>query len=181
MTHLPNELIMDFLDGTLSPEEMARVESHLEHSPADRDLVDEIRFATTSLRDFNTLEYGAEPMRAGDNFWPELRGKLGPPPKRGFFRQLAKSLNSAGASKPAARYSFGVAVAGLVIALGAFMLAPKNAQQTAVAGQLTPADQMFVQQSLKQHETYVQGKPVAGDVSAVESGTDEGNDDAIPQ
>ncbi len=181
MTRLSNEQIMDFLDGTLSPQENARIESHLEHSPEDRELVDELRFATQSLHDFNTLEYGAEPLRVSDNFWPELRGKLGPAPKRGFFRQLSKSFNGAGASKPAVRYSFGAAFAALALALGMLMFAPKNAQSPVVAGQMTQADKNFVQQSLKQHETYVQSAPVAGDVAAAENGSDEGDDDANPQ
>ena len=61
------------------------------------------------------------------------------------------------------------------------MFAPKNAQSPVVAGEMTTADKMFVQQSLKQHETYVQSAPVAGDVAAAENGTDEGDDDANPQ
>jgi len=181
MTRLSNEQIMDFLDGALSPEEMASIESHLDTNADDRALVEELRFATQSLHDFNAMEYGAEPLRVSDNFWPELRGKLGPAPKRGFFSQLAKSFNGVGAAKPAVRYSFGAAFAALVLALGVFMLAPKNAQNLAVAGDITAADQTFIQQSLKQHETYVQTAPVAGDVSAVENGSDEGDDDANPQ
>lgn len=180
MTRLSNEQIMDFLDGVLSPEEMARVESHLEHTPEDRELVDELRFATQSLHDFNVAEYGAEPVRVSDNFWPELREKLGPAPKRGFFRQLATSFNGAGASKPAVRYSFGAAFAALVLALGALMFAPKNSTAPAMA-EMTQADKMFVQQSLKQHETYVQSAPVAGDKAAMDISNDEGDDDANPQ
>ena len=179
MTRLSNEQIMDFLDGTLSPEEMARIESHLDSNTEDRELVEELRFATQSLHEFNVAEYGAEPMRVSDNFWPELRGKLGPAPKRGFFRSLVKSLNGAGAAKPAMRYSFGAAFAALVIAMGMLMFAPKNQQQQAVA--LTPADQTFIQQSLKQHESYVQTAPIAGDVDAVETSSDEGDDNAGPQ
>lgn len=180
MTRLSNEQIMDFLDGALSPEEMASIESHLDTNADDRALVEELRFATQSLHDFNAMEYGTEPLRVSDNFWPELRGKLGPAPKRGFFRQLAKSFNGVGAAKPAVRYSFGAAFAALVLALGALMFAPKNAQ-TPVVADITKADQAFIQQSLKQHETYVQTAPVAGDVSAVENGSDEGDDDANPQ
>ena len=70
MTRLSNEQIMDFLDGTLSREESARIESHLLNSPEDRELVDELRFATQSLHDFNVAEYGDEPLRVSDNFWP---------------------------------------------------------------------------------------------------------------
>ncbi len=179
MTRLSNEQIMDYLDGTLSPQEAARIESHLQASAEDRELVDELRFATQSLHEFNALEYGAEPMRVSDNFWPELRGKLGPAPKRGFFSQLSKSLSGAGAKKPAVRYSFGAAFAALVLALGALFFAPKNAQNPAQA--LTTADQTFIQQSLKQHETYVQTAPVAGDKAAMDTITDEGDDDANPQ
>ena len=179
MTRLSNEQIMDYLDGTLSPQEAARIESHLQASAEDRELVDELRFATQSLHDFNVAQYGAEPMRASENFWPELRGKLGPAPKRGFFRQLSTSFNGAGARKPAVRYSFGAAFAALVLALGALFFAPKNATHQALA--LTPADQTFIQQSLKQHESYVQSAPVAGDVSAIDSSTDEGDDNSNPQ
>jgi anti-sigma factor RsiW len=180
MTRLSNEQIMDFLDGTLSPEEMARIESHLDSNNEDRELVEELRFATQSLHDFNVAEYGAEPMRVSENFWPELRENLGPAPKRSFFRSLVKSLNGAGAAKPTVRYSFGAAFAALVLALGMLMFAPKNAQQPALAG-MSPADKTFIQQSLKQHESYVQAAPVAGDVDAVETSSDEGDDDAGPQ
>lgn len=181
MTRLSNEQIMDFLDGTLSPEEMARIESHLDSHTEDRELVEELRFATQSLHDFNVAEYGAQPLRVSDNFWPELREKLGPAPKRGFFRSLIKSLNGAGAAKPAVRYSFGAAFAALILAMGMLMFAPKNAQQPLIADQLTTADQTFIQQSLQQHENYVQTAPIAGDVAAVENTSDEGDDDAGPQ
>jgi len=180
MTRLSNEQIMDFLDGTLSPEEMARIESHLDSNADDRELVEELRFATQSLHEFNTAEYGAEPLRVGDNFWPELREKLGPAPKRGFFRSLVKSLNGVGAAKPAVRYSFGAAFAALVLAMGMLMFAPKDSQTPAVAD-LSPADKTFIQQSLKQHESYVQTAPIAGDVDAVETSSDEGDDNAGPQ
>jgi len=180
MTRLSNEQIMDFLDGVLSPDEIARVESHLEHSPDDRALVDEMRFATQSLRDFDSLEYGNEPLRASENFWPQLREKLGPPPKRGFFRGLWKSFNSAGASKPAVRYSFGAAFAALVLALGFFMAAPRNSTQSANA-EMTQSDKQFIAQSLKQHETYVQSAPIAGDVSALDTSNDEGDNDNNPR
>ncbi len=181
MTRLSNEQIMDFLDGTLSPKERAHIESHLDSNTEDRELVEELRFATQSLHEFNVAEYGAEPMRMGENFWPELREKLGPAPKRGFFRSLIKSLNGAGATKPAVRYSFGAAFAALILAMGMLMFAPKNAQQPTVAGPLTSADKTFIQQSLKQHESYVQTAPIAGDVDAVESSSDEGDDNAGPQ
>lgn len=181
MTRLSNEQIMDYLDGTLSPQEIARIESHLQASAEDRELVDELRFATQSLHEFNVAQYGAEPMRVSENFWPELRGKLGPAPKRGFFSQLSRSLSGAGTKKPAVRYSFGAALAALVLAFGVFMFAPKNAQNPVVAGEITQSDKNFIQQSLKQHETYVQTAPVAGDKSAMEASTDEGDDDANPQ
>ncbi|BCM89887.1 hypothetical protein IAD21_01737 [Abditibacteriota bacterium] len=179
MTRLSNEQIMDFLDGTLSPEEMARIESHLDSNADDRELVEELRFATQSLREFNVAEYGSEPMRVGDSFWPELREKLGPAPKRGFFRQFIKSLNGVGAAKPTVRYSFGAAFAALILAMGMLMFAPKNSQQPAMA--LSDADKTFIQQSLKQHESYVQTAPIAGDVDAVETSSDEGDDNAGPQ
>jgi len=179
MTRLSNEQIMDFLDGTLSPEEMARIESHLDSNADDRELVEELRFATQSLHDFNVAEYGSEPLRVTENFWPELREKLGPAPKRGFFSQLIKSLNGVGASKPAVRYSFGAAFAALILAMGMLMFAPKDSQTPAVA--LSDADKTFIQQSLKQHESYVQTAPIAGDVDAVETSSDEGDDDAGPQ
>ena len=181
MTRLSNEQIMDFLDATLSPEEMARIESHLDSNTEDRELVEELRFATQSLHDFNVAEYGAEPMRVGENFWPELREKLGPAPKRGFFRQLVKSFNGAGAAKPAVRFSFGAAFAALVIALGALMFAPKNATAPVQADVMTQADLNFVQQSLKQHESYVKAPPVVGDVAASEQSSEEGDDDGNPQ
>ena len=156
MTRLSSEQIMDYLDGALPPEERARVESHLQSSAEDRELVDELRFATQSLHDFNVLEYGSEPMRASEKFWPELREKLGPPPKRGFFRQISKSFNRAGRVQTRRALFIWRGARRTRHRAECLYVRAQNAQQPIVAVERTTADQQFIEQSLKQHETYVQ-------------------------
>lgn len=176
---LSNDQIMDYLDGALSPTETARVESHLKTNVEDRAIVEELRFATQSLKEFDAQEYGDAPLRVSENFWPKLREKLGPAPKRSFVNQMARKINGVAPHKTA-RYSFGVAIAALVVALSAFFFAPQNASKPVVASEITAADKAFMSQSQQKHDQYVASEPIAGDVSALENGAEDDDEQANP-
>jgi anti-sigma factor RsiW len=175
MTRLTNEQIMDFLDNACTPEERARIESHLKINQEDADLVNELRFAMTTAKDW----HDSEPVQVSENFWPKLRDNLGPAPSRGILSSLQKSVRQMFGTSPASRLSLGAAMAAIVLAMGVFLFAPQNAQQPAVAD-MTAQDMAFVQQSVKQHEAFVATSPVAGDVSTLETGADEDEEDANP-
>ncbi|RYG58473.1 hypothetical protein EON80_27015, partial [bacterium] len=81
MTQLSNEQIMDYLDGTLSPSETARVEEHLKNNAEEAQMVNELRFAMGAAKEWHE----SEPLTVSDNFWPKLRDNLGPAPKRGVL------------------------------------------------------------------------------------------------
>ena len=176
MTRLSNEQIMDYLDGTLSKEERARVESHLQANAEDAQLVNELRFAMSAAKDWHE----SETVRVSDNFWPTLRDNLGPAPSRGVLSSLQKSWRQAFGTSPATRLSLGAATAAIVLAMGAFLFAPQSAQQPVVAESLSAQDLAFVEQSVEQHEAYVAASPVAGDVSSLETGDDEVENDENP-
>ena len=176
MTRLTNEQIMDFIDDACTPEERTRIESHLKQNQEDADLVHELRFAMSAAKDW----HDSEPVQVSENFWPKLRDNLGPAPQRGILSSFQKSLRQVFGTSPATRLSFGVAMAAIVIAMGAFLFAPQNAQTPAMAGQPIAQDMAFVDQSVKQHQAFVVSSPVAGDVSATETGADEDEEDANP-
>jgi len=176
MTRLTNEQIMDYLDNACTPEERTRIESHLKTNQEDAELVNELRFAMTAAKDWHE----SEPVRVSENFWPKLRDNLGPVPSRGILSSFQKSVRQMFGTAPASRLSFGVAMAAVVIAMGAFLFAPQNAQNQAVANQPTAQDLAFVQQSVQQHEAFVATSPVAGDVSTLETGADDVEEDSNP-
>lgn len=175
MTQLPYEQIMDYLDGTLSPTEMAKIEEYLKNNPEEAQMVNDIRFAMGATQDVRENET----WQVSDNFWPKLRDNLGPAPKRGMLSNLRKSLSSMFGTSPAARFSVGAAVAAIVIAMGAFLFAPQNATTPAMA-EMTQADKMFIQQAVQKHEAYVQSQPAPGDVSSIETGAEDDNEPEIP-
>ena len=176
---LSNDQIMDYLDGTLSPAETALVESHLKTDAQDRAIVEELRFATQSLKQFDAEQYGSEPLRVSDNFWPNLRENLGPAPKRSFVGQMTRKINGVSPSKTA-RYSLGVGFAAIVLALSAFFFAPQNASAPVMADQITQADRNFMAQSQQKHQQFLASEPVAGDVSAMESGAEDDDEQSNP-
>ena len=177
MKRLSNEQIMDYLDGTLSAAERARVEAHLQGNAEDAETVRELQFAMSAAQDL----HAADELRVSENFWPRLRDNLGPAPKRSWWSSLVGGARGGLATKPAARWSFGAAMAAIVLALGAMFFAPQNAQQPAMADTMSAADKAFVAQSVQKHEAYVTGQNVPGDVSARDNGADEDNtEDAIP-
>ena len=177
MKRLSNEQIMDYLDGTLSAAERAKVEAHLNSNAEDAETVRELQFAMSAAQDW----HAADEMRVSENFWPNLRDNLGPAPKRSWWSSLLKGANPVAA--PRAKWSVGAAFAAvaLAIAMGAMFFAPQNATNPAIAGDISAADKMFIQQSVQKHEDYVASQSVPGDTSARETGADEDNtEDAIP-
>ncbi len=177
MKRLSNEQIMDYLDGTLSAAERARVEAHLQGNAEDAQTVRELQFALSATQAW----HAADEMRVSENFWPQLRDNLGPCPKRSWWSSLVGPARGGLATKPAARWSFGAAMAAIVIALGAMFFAPQNAQTPALAGNISAADKAFITQSVQKHEAYVTSQNVPGDTSARDNGADEDNtEDAIP-
>ena len=177
MKRLSNEQIMDYLDGTLSVAERERVEAHLGDSAEDAETVRELQFALGAARDWHE----SDELRVSENFWPHLRDNLGPCPKRSWWSGLVGGARGGLATKPAARWSFGAAMAAIVLALGAMFFAPQNAQTPALAGGLSAADKAFVTQSVQKHEAYVASQNVPGDASARDNTADEDNtEDAIP-
>ena len=174
MNRLSNEQIMDYLDGTLSQNEMARVEQHLKSNVEDAEMVADLKLAMKAAQDWHQ----SEPLQVSENFWPKLRDNLGPVPKRSVWSSFRKSLSATFGASPAARFSVGAGVAAIILAMSAFLFAPQNATQPAMA--ISPADQMFIQQSVKKHEAYVQSQPVPGDASSLETGADDDNEPEIP-
>jgi anti-sigma factor RsiW len=176
MTRLTNEQIMDFLDNACTPEERARIEAHLEKNQEDAELVNELRFAMNAAQDWHQ----SEPVQVSENFWPKLRDNLGPAPSRGMLSSFQKSMRQMFGTSPASRLSLGAAMAAVVVAMGIFLFAPQNAQQPVMANQPTAQDMAFIQQSVQQHKEFVATSPVAGDVSSLETGADEDEEDANP-
>lgn len=174
MNRLSNEQIMDYLDNALSPAEVARVEQHLKTNAEDAELVSELRFAMTAAKDWHE----SEPLQVSENFWPKLRDNLGPAPRRSAWSQLKNQMAGLFGPSRSARLSFGAAFAVIMVLLGALLFSPKNATTPVMA--LTPADKMFIQQSVAKHEAYVQNQPAPGDAQSIETGADDDNEPAIP-
>ena len=177
MKRLSNEQIMDYLDGTLSAAERTRVEAHLDANAEDAATVRELQFAMNAAHAW----HAGDEMRVSEKFWPALRDNLGPAPQRSLWSRLVGPARGGLVSKPAARWSFGAALAAIVIALGAMFFAGPNARQTAIATDISAADRAFIQQSVRKHEAYVPSQNAPGDTAARETGADEENtEDAIP-
>lgn len=177
MTQLTNEQIIDFLDGTLSPEDAVKVDNHLKTHPEEAALVDELRFAQSF-----TSELREEPMRVSDNFWPQLRDQLGPAPKRSVWSNARMMFSGATGVKSSSRttkMSLGAAFAVIAIAASALLFSPKDSTPVAVATPISEADKTFIQQSMEKHEAYVASEPIVGDVTSLETGSEAEEDDEI--
>ena len=177
MKRLSNEQIMDYLDGTLSAAERAQIEAHLGAHAEDAATVRELQFAMSATQAW----HAEEEMRVSENFWPNLRDNLGPAPKRSWWSSLFKGARPT-VTAPAARWSMGAALAAIVLALGMMMFAGPGQRTPVLAkNDISAADKMFIQQSVKKHEAYVTSEVAPGDTSARDNGADEDNtEDAIP-
>ncbi|PQV64863.1 Putative zinc-finger [Abditibacterium utsteinense] len=174
MNRLSNDQIMDYLDGTLSPSETARVDNHLKNHAEDAQMVDELRFAMGAAKQWHE----SEPLQVSENFWPQLRENLGPVPQRSAWSKLKNQVAGAFGPSRAARLSLGAAFAIIAIAASALLFSPQSATNQAVA--LSDADKTFIQQSVQKHEAYVQSQPAPGDASSLETGAEEDNEPEIP-
>jgi len=178
MKRLTNDQIMDYLDGVLAPDEVLRLEAHLQQNVEDAELVRELRFASVATQDLRTNEE----YRVSENFWPQLRDKLGPAPRRSPLRRLSlsliKALNPVTGNSRGGRYSVGAALAAIVLALGLSFFGPKNTVDQPRAQDLpSPADMAFIQSSTDRHDAYVAAEPVIpGDASVRETGADDEED-----
>jgi len=175
MNRLSNEQIMDYLDNSLSPSEMAKVEQHLKTNTEDAELVSELRFAMGAAKEWHE----SEPLTVSDNFWPKLRDNLGPAPKRSAWSQFKNQVAALFGPTRATRLSFGAAFAVIVFLAGALLLSPQGATKQAVAD-LSPADRAFISQSVAKHEAYIQNQPAPGDAASIETGADDDNEPEIP-
>ena len=177
MKRLTNDQIMDYLDGVLAPDEVLRLEAHLQQNAEDAELVRELRFASVATQDLRA----SEEFRVSENFWPKLRDQLGPAPKRSPWRRFSLGLTRAfgpvtGNSR-GGRLSVGAALAAIVLALGISFFGPKNTVRQSVADTPSPADLAFIQSSADRHEAYVAAEPVVpGDASVRETGADDEED-----
>jgi len=165
---------MDYLDSSLSPAEMAKVEQHLKTNTEDAELVSELRFAMGAAKEWHE----SEPLTVSDNFWPKLRDNLGPAPKRSPWSQFKNQVASLFGPSRATRLSFGAAFAVIMVLVGALLFSPQGSTPQAVA--LTDADKAFITQSVAKHEAYVQNQPAPGDASSIETGADDDNEPEIP-
>lgn len=174
MNRLSNDQIMDFLDGTLSPDETARIETHLKSHAEDAEIVAELRFALGAAKEWHQ----SEPLQVSENFWPKLRDNLGAAPQRSAWSKLKNQVAGAFGPSRAARLSLGAALAVIAIAASALLFAPQNSTHQAVA--ISEADRTFIQQSVKKHEAYLKTQPAPGDTSNLETGAEDDNEPEIP-
>ena len=153
MRKISEDNLIDYADGTLDAVEMTRVETYLRSHPDDAALVADMKAAMAALHDFDE----AEPVRASPDFWPQVRAKLGPPPRRSWWR---------GAASQAAAWlwprhsrlgiSLRVAAIAVMMALAGSWFAPHQQIDR------VDADQQFIRQSLDRHSAYVSSQPLGG-------------------
>jgi len=178
MKRLTNDQIMDYLDGVLAPDEVSRLEAHLQQNAEDADLVRELRFANVATQDLRA----SEEFRVSENFWPNLRDQLGPAPRRSPWRRfllgLTRALNPVTGTSRGGRLSVGAALAAIILALGFSFFGPKSAiDQTRADMPPSAADLAFIQSSADRHEAYLAAEPVVpGDASVRETGADDDDD-----
>lgn len=172
---MTNELLMDYLDGTLDATRQSAVEAHLQSNAEDAALVAEMRLAQTVLQDWNA----AEPLRASDDFWIKVRNQL--PDKPGRVTIGSRVLNwlwpqqASGFALPAR-----VAALALFVAMAVSLFAPQDAQRPATAA-LSTSDRAFITQSLNRHTAYVATQPLEGfdtNLSDGRNGDGDGDDES---
>jgi hypothetical protein len=129
----------------------------------------------------------AEPIEAGENFWPKLREKLPARPPRSPMRRAASTLGAWLAQSPLAA-SMRVAMLAAILALASFWFAAPNQRTPAVAvDSFTTEEKAFIKRSLQKHDNYVATQPdgngvsiPAGDASTTDAGDDEPQSEYVP-
>jgi anti-sigma factor RsiW len=176
MTKLTEEMMVDYVDGGLSPVQRAKVEAYLAAHPEEAELVENIRFAMGATKEWHE----EEPLRVSENFWPNLREQLGPPPQRSPWRKFANQVSGLFGTRAAGRISVGAAFAAIVIAMAFSAFGPERGRQVATAS-LTAQDKAFIHLSKERHEAYMRSAPlVPGDARSVETGADDSNEEVNP-
>lgn len=172
---MTNELLIDYLDGTLDDARRGAVEAHLQTNAEDAALVAEIRAAQVALQEWSE----AEPVRASDDFWIKVRNQL--PAKPGRTSIGARVLNwlwprQAGGFALPAR----VAAVALAVVMALSLFTPREATHTATAD-LSPSDHAFITLSVQRHSAYIATQPLAGSDPALSDGRNgdgDGEDDS---
>lgn len=164
---MTNEVLMDYVDGTLDAARLAQVEAHLRQNAEDAQMVSDMKMALGALHDWNE----SEPVHASANFWPALRDKLPAQPGRGGLGAMTSRAGEwLWPRRAPLRFSAGIAALAVFIALAASFLSPQQAVHTVSAKDLTPADMMFIRQSVARHDAYVTSQSLGGGMSSLRSG-----------
>jgi anti-sigma factor RsiW len=154
---ITNEVLMDYVDGTLDAVHLAAVQAHLDANPEEAALVADMKMAVGALQEWDE----AEPVKVSEDFWPKLRDKLPAEPPRNPVRRVAGKLAAwLWPSPTPMRVSARVAALAVIIVMGVALFSPQQATHTAMAD-LTPADRTFIQQSMDRHSAYISSQPVA--------------------
>ena len=196
MKRLNNNEIMDYIDGTLSPERRAAVEAHLLENEEDAQLVADLKMATGALREWDA----SEPVRVGEDFWPKLRDKLPERPNRSPLRTWAMQLGDLfRPSRSPMRLAISTAAIAALLAIAASLFTPEQTKplvQAKSSQQLTTEERSLIQRAVELDGNYSASKPVGaapaatvngknatdkrGDVSSAESGDEETEGERIP-
>lgn len=162
---MTNELLMDYLDGTLDDARRGAVETHLQSNADDAAMVADIRAAQMALQEWNE----AEPVRASDDFWIKVRTQLPAKPGRNSIGARIMGWlwpQQAGGFALPAR----VAAVALAIVMAFSLFAPRDATHQATAGALSDSDRAFITQSMQRHSAYIATQPLAGSDSTLSDG-----------
>ncbi len=164
---MTNDVLMDYVDGTLDAARLAQVEAHLRANAEDAQLASDMKMALGALHDWNE----AEPIRASESFWPALRDKLPAQPGHGGVGAMTARVGEwLWPRRSPLRLSVGVAALAAFIALAASFSGPQQTINTVSAKNLTPADEMFITQSVARHNAYVTVQSLGGGMSSLRSG-----------
>lgn len=178
---MTNDDILDYVDGTLSPERMANMEAYLRSNSEEAMLARDMKEARAALLDWHE----SEPVRVSDDFWLKVRAQLPESgPRQSFARKVGAWLWP---SHSRSGLSLRVAgLAGLAALATLYMFAPRQNAQPSYAKDTRPttADLAFMSRATKQHNAFATTPdsvlaPVApGDAGSQETGD---NDDTEPQ
>jgi anti-sigma factor RsiW len=141
MKRLSDTEMVDYMDGTLSPEKAAAVEAHLAQHSGDAQLLADLKEAQAALY---ALE-AAEPVRASDDFWLKVRAEL--PQERVAKKSLMAQVGAwLWPSQSPMGMSLRVAAVAALLAMFATIFGPAQTQPTVMAKKNAPALQLSPQQ-----------------------------------
>ncbi len=162
MKRLSNNDIMDFLDGTLSPQRHSEIVAHLQTNSEDADMVNDLKMAQMALVEWDK----SEPVRASADFWIKVREQLPAQPKRnpvrGWLSQLGAALLP---THSPMKMGLRVAAVAAVLALLSMFLTPDQSKHTTIAD--TPAT---TQLTTQQRDDILNRAPVKRPTTPVRPG-----------